>query len=352
VPPWRPEPKIPVALLGATGMVGQEIARRLVIHPWFELIAVAASDDSAGLRYGAAARGGAGGLDAGLAQRPLVRCEPAEAFAPVVFSALDAAAAREIEPRFARAGALVVSNASAFRMEPDVPLIVPEVNPEQLGLLAAQRGGRGWAGSIICNPNCVAAIVGLVLAPLHRRWGLQAASVVTLQSASGAGYPGVAALDLMGNLIPHIQGEEEKIVAELEKVLGTGGCARVGAQAHRVPVPFGHSAALSLGFEEDVSPESAAAELGSWRGAPEAAGLPSLPEFPIVVTDLPDRPQARLDLWAGNGMAVTVGRLRRDPVLGLRCVVLGHNLIRGAAGGAIANAELAIRSEIASLRSR
>lgn len=352
MPPWRPEPKIPVALLGATGLVGRELARRLLNHPWFELTAVAASDGSAGLRYGAAARGGADGLDAGLAERPLVRCDPADAFAPVVFSALDATAAREIEPRFARAGALVVSNASAFRMEPDVPLIVPEVNPEQLGLLAMQRSRRGWPGGIICNPNCVAAIVGLALAPLHRRWGLRAASVVTLQSASGAGYPGVAALDLMGNLIPQIPGEEEKIVAELGKLLGSEGSARVGAQAHRVPVPYGHSAALALGFAEDVSPESAAAELGSWRGAPEAAGLPSLPEFPLVVTDLPGRPQARLDLWAGKGMTVTVGRLRRDPVLGLRCVVLGHNLIRGAAGAAVANAELAVSSEIASLRSR
>ena len=345
MPPWQPESKIPVALLGATGMVGQEIARRLVHHPWFELTAVAASDDSAGRDYGAAARGAAGGLDRGLAERSLVRCDPADAFAPVVFSALDAAAAREIEPRFARAGALVVSNASAFRLEPDVPLIVPEVNPEQLGCLAAQRSGRGWTGGIVCNPNCVAAIVGLVLAPLHRRWGLRAASIVTLQSASGAGYPGVAALDLMGNLIPHIPGEEEKIVAELDKLLGTGGSARVGAQAHRVPVPFGHSAALALGLDEDVPPESVAVELGNWRGAPEAAGLPSLPEFPIVVSDLPGRPQARLDLWAGNGMAVTVGRLRRDPVLGLRCVALGHNLIRGAAGAAIANAELLVTRE-------
>lgn len=345
MPPWRPEPKIPVALLGATGIVGQEIARRLLHHPWFELTAMAASDDSAGLRYGAAARGGADRLDPGLMDRPLVRCDPAEAFAPVVFSALEAAAAREIEPRFARAGALVVSNASAFRMEPDVPLIVPEANPEQLGLLAVQRSGRGWSGGIICNPNCVAAIVGLALAPLHRRWGLRAASLVTLQSASGAGYPGVAALDLMGNLIPHIEGEEEKIVAELGKLLGTDGTTRVGAQAHRVPVPYGHSAALALGFAEDVSPESAAAELGGWRGAPEAAGLPSLPDFPLVVTDLPGRPQARLDLGAGNGMAVTVGRLRRDPVLGLRCVVLGHNLIRGAAGAAIANAELLVKRE-------
>lgn len=345
MPPWQAEPKIPVALLGATGMVGQEIARVLLNHPWFELTALAASDGSAGRRYGAVARGGADRLDPGLAERRLVRCDPADAFAPIVLSALDAEAAREIEPRFARAGAVVVSNASAFRMEPDVPLIVPEVNPGQLELLTVRQKDRGWPGAIICNPNCVVAIVGLVLAPLHRRWGLRAASVVTLQSASGAGYPGVAALDLMGNVIPDIPGEEEKIAAELGKLLGTGSSVPIGAQAHRVPVPHGHSAALALGFAEDVSPDGAAAELRSWRGAPEAAGLPSLPEFPIVVTDLPGRPQARLDLWAGNGMAVTVGRLRPDPVLGLRCVVLGHNLIRGAAGAAVANAELLVKCE-------
>ena len=190
MPPWLPERRIPVALLGATGLVGQEMARRLVRHPWFELQAIAASDGSAGLRYVDAARGGGGGVDPALAQHILVRCDPAEAMAPLVFSALDAAAAREIEPRFARAGALVVSNASGFRMEPDVPLIVPEVNPDQLALLATQRCSRGWTGGIICNPNCVAAIVGLALAPLHARFGLRAASLVTLQSASGAGHPG------------------------------------------------------------------------------------------------------------------------------------------------------------------
>ena len=343
MPPWHPERRIPAALLGATGLVGQEIARRLVGHPWFELQALAASDGSVGLRYGDAARGDASGLDPALAQRILVRCDPEAVTAPVVFSALDAAAAREIEPRFARAGALVVSNAGAFRMEPDVPLIVPEVNPDHTALLEAQRRGRGWTGGIICNPNCVAAIVGLLLAPLHARFGLRTASLVTLQSASGAGHPGVAAVDLLGNVIPHIEGEEAKIEAELAKLLGTNGSATIGAQVHRVPVPHGHSVAMTLGFAEAVSAEAASGLLRAWRGAPEAAGLPSLPDRPIVVTDHPARPQPRLDVDAGNGMAVTVGRLRSDPVLGLRGVVLGHNLIRGAAGAAIANAELVVR---------
>jgi len=345
VVPWSPEKRIRVSLLGATGLVGQEIARRLVDHPWLELGAIAASDRSAGLRYGQAARGGEGGFPAALANRRLVRCDSDEAMAPIVLSALDATAAREIEPRFARAGVLVISNASAFRMEPDVPLLVPEVNPEELSLLAMQRTGRGWSGGILCNPNCVVAIVGLALAPLHQRWGLRAASVTTLQSASGAGYPGVAALDLLGNVVPGIEGEEEKIAAELEKFLRLPNETRIGAQVHRVPVPSGHMASVTIGCAEEIRPEDAKERMRKWVGAPEARGLPTLPKFPIVVSDSPDRPQPRLDLWAGDGMSVTVGRVRRDPVLGLRFVVLGHNLIRGAAGAAIANAELVVRSQ-------
>ena len=343
--PWFPEGKIPVSLLGATGLVGQEIARRLVDHPWFELGAIAASTGSAGLRYGEAARGGADGLPSALADRRLVRCDPGEAWAPIVFSALDAAAAREIEPCFAEAGALVISNASAFRMDREVPLLVPEVNPEDVSLLAVQRATRGWSGGIVCNPNCVAAIVGLALAPLHQRWGLRALSVTTLQSASGAGYPGVSALDLLGNVVPHIEGEEEKITAELGKLLRLPDQTRIGAQVHRVPVPSGHMASVILECEEKIRPEDAEECLRNWTGAPEARGLPALPPHPILVSCVSNRPQPRLDLWAGDGMAVTVGHLRRDPVLGLRFVVLGHNLVRGAAGAAVANAELVVRGQ-------
>ena len=346
MPPSSPEGKIRVSLLGATGLAGQEIARRLVNHPWFELGAIAASAGSEGLRYGEAARGGEGGLPPALACRRLVRCDPGQAMAPIVFSALDATAAREIEPEFARAGALVVSNASAFRMEPDVPLLIPEVNPEEVTSLAVQRAGRGWNGGILCNPNCVAAIVGLALAPLHQRWRLRAASVTTLQSASGAGYPGVSALDLLGNIVPNIEGEEEKITAELGKLLRLPSETRIGAQVHRVPVPSGHMASVTLELAEEVGPEEAEEWMRAWTGAPEARGLPALPAQPILVSGLSDRPQPRLDLWAGDGMSVTVGRLRRDPVMGLRFVVLGHNLVRGAAGTAVANAELLVRSEM------
>ena len=340
-----PEKRIPVSLLGATGLVGQEIARRLEHHPWFELGAVAASTGSAGQEYGKAARGGEGRLSPALAGRRLVGCDPGPAMAPVVFSALDAAAAREVEPRFARAGALVISNASAFRMDADVPLLVPEVNPADVSMLVAQREGRGWSGGIVCNPNCVAAIVGLALAPLHRRWGLRALSVTTLQSASGAGYPGVSAMDLLGNIVPHIEGEEEKICSELSKLLRLPDTTGVGAQVHRVPVPSGHLASVVVGFEDEVLPEAAEECMRSWMGSPEARGLPSLPVYPIHVSPAADRPQPRLDLGAGDGMAVTVGRVRSDPVLGLRFVVLGHNLVRGAAGAAVANAELLVRGE-------
>ena len=343
--PWSPEEKVRVSLLGATGLVGQEIARRLLDHPWFELGALGASAGSTGLRYGEAARGGAEGPPSALADCRLVRSDPGEAWAPIVFSALDAAAAREIEPRFAEAGALVISNASAFRMDRDVPLIVPEVNPEDLSLLATQRAARGWSGGIVCNPNCVAAIVGLALAPLHQRWGLRALSITTLQSASGAGYPGVSALDLLGNVVPHIEGEEEKITAEIGKLLRLPQETRIGSQVHRVPVPSGHLASVILECAERIRPEEAEECLRNWTGAPEARGLPALPAHPVLVSCASDRPQPRLDLWAGDGMAVTVGRLRSDPVLGLRFVVLGHNLVRGAAGAAVANAELNVRQQ-------
>ena len=348
--PWSPERRIRVSLLGATGLVGQEIARKLENHPWFELGALAASPGSVGLRYGDAARGGAAGIPPALAGRRLVGCDPQQAVAPIVFSALDAATAREVEPEFARAGALVVSNASAHRMESDVPLLVPEVNPEALSLLVTQRAQRGWSGGIVCNPNCVVAIVGLALAALHQRRRLRAASVTTLQSISGAGYPGVSALDLLGNVIPYIEGEEEKITAELTKLLKLPEETPIGAQVHRVPVPSGHLASVTAAFEEEIRPDDAEEWMRSWTGAPEAQGLPTLPVRPILVSPGVDRPQPRLDLWAGDGMAVTVGRVRRDPVLGLRFVVLGHNLVRGAAGAAVANAELVVRDQGSEIR--
>jgi aspartate-semialdehyde dehydrogenase len=265
----------------------------------------------------------------------------------IAFSALDAAVAREVEPAFAAAGTLVVSNASAFRMDDDVPLLVPEVNADHLGLLDRQRQRRGWTGGIVANPNCSTAALVLALAPLHRAFGLRRGVVATLQAASGAGYPGVPSLDLLDNVIPHIGGEEEKIEAEVAKLLGscdaTGSAAAalaLAAMVHRVPVLDGHLLSASLAFDRQPSVEEAVAVLREFRGNDTVSTLPSSPAHPVEVDERPDRPQPRLDRDRGGGMTVTVGRVRRCPVHHLRLVALGHNLVRGAAGAAIQNAEL------------
>jgi aspartate-semialdehyde dehydrogenase len=268
--------------------------------------------------------------------------------APLVFSALDAAAAGSIEPAFAKAGRTVLTNAKNHRMDADVPLVIPEVNPEHLALLDVQRERRGWEGAIIANGNCSSIVITLALAPLQQHFGIRKLFVTTLQALSGAGYPGVASLDILGNVIPYIGGaEEEKIETETLKMLGkfAGDVVvpaefPVSAQVNRVPVEHGHTACIALELERSVSPEEAAEAIASWCGAAAARGLPSAPERPLVVTQAIDRPQPRRDANAGGGMSVTVGRIRRDPILDLRLVAVGHNTIRGAAGAALLNAEL------------
>ncbi len=263
-----------------------------------------------------------------------------------MFSALDATAAQDIEPAFAAAGHIVVSNARCFRMEADVPLLIPEVNPDHLGLVDRQRKNRGWAGAIVTNPNCSTVVLAMVLAPL-RRFGLRSVIATTMQAISGAGYPGVASLDIVGNVIPHIGGEEEKIESETCKILGglTGSGVSphpvtVSAHTNRVGAIDGHTETVSMTLEDRPSIEEIRDALASFRGAPQSLGLPTAPECPIVVTSLPDRPQPRRDANAGNGMTVTVGRVRRCAVLGYKLVALGHNTGRGAAGAAVLNAEL------------
>lgn len=327
--------RIPVTVLGATGVVGQRILRRLVDHPGFELVAVAASERSAGKRLGEAIHWEETPLPDALRDLVVRRCTPEESFAPIVLSALDAESARDVEPRFARAGAFVVTNASAFRLAEDVPLIVPEINPDHLALLALQQERRGWEGGIIANPNCATAIIALALAPLHRRCPIRRVAITTLQAASGAGHPGVASLDLLGNVIPHIAGEEEKLRREPQKLLGALGIggitpARFGvsAQVTRVPVAHGHMASIMVEFERPLGAEEARECYRSWSGT-------------VDLVDGAARPQPRLDVERGGGMTVTVGQLREDGVFGLRMVALGHNLERGAAGAAVANAELA-----------
>ncbi len=344
--------KIKVGILGATGAVGQRFVQLLVDHPWFEIGVLAASERSANKPYAEATHWV---LDTpipeGVRETVLVEGTPENLRdrCQIVFSALPASTAREVEPQFAAAGIPVFSNASAFRMEPDVPLVIPEVNPEHLGLIRVQREQRGWPGFIVTNPNCSTIHLVCALKPLHEAFGLEQVMVTTLQAVSGAGYPGVASLDIVDNLIPYIPREEEKIESEPLKLLGTlvqnqvqPAEITISAAVHRVPVLDGHTEAVAVKLRTRASLEEVTRALAEFRGVPQHLGLPTAPEPAIIVREEPDRPQPRLDRNAGNGMATTVGRLRPDPILDYKFVLLGHNTIRGAAGASILNAELAL----------
>jgi aspartate-semialdehyde dehydrogenase len=337
----------PVAILGATGAVGQTFIRQLAGHPWFDIAELAASDRSAGRPYAEACRWLEGTLPSELANRVVTRCDPEEVKSPLVFSALDSGVAGDVEQAFARAGRLVLSNAKNHRMDADVPLVIPEVNAPHLALLEWQRANRAWSGGIVTNANCAATVAAMAMAPLHEAFGISRAMVFTMQAVSGAGYPGVASLDILGNVIPFIGEEEPKVERELAKMLGSvvdgaivAAALRVSAHTNRVPAEHGHLICLSLGFERRVSPDEALEAMCTWRGHSDAHGLPSAPELPLVVTREADRPQTRRDVGAGRGMTVTAGRVRADPLLDIKLVALGHNTIRGAAGGSVLNAEL------------
>ena len=345
------ERRIPVAILGATGAVGQTLVRLLARHPWFELDAVAASERSAGRSYREAARWLEGGVDLPpqVGAMPVAACDPAQVDAPVVFSALDASVAGEVEANFARAGKIVLSNARNFRMAEDVPLLIPEINPDHLAMVEAQRAARGWSGALVTNPNCSTVVIAMALAPLHEAFGVSQLFVSTMQAVSGAGYPGVPSLDILGNVIPYIANEEEKIESETLKILGAlrgtsvqAASIRVSAHTNRVPVEHGHTACMSIGLTERADPEEALRVLAGWRGGIGELCLPSAPKHPLVVTFAPDRPQPRRDAASDGGMAVVVGRVRRDPVLDLRLVATGHNTIRGAAGASLLDGELLV----------
>ncbi len=343
-----PARKISVGVLGATGAVGQTFIRLLDNHPWFEVAAVAASERSAGKRYRVAAHWLNGDLPARVGDLTVTACDPALVDAQVVFSALDSDVAGEIEAAFARAGRLVLSNARNYRMDADVPLLIPEVNPEHLALLPIQRAARGWSGAIVTNSNCSTMVIALALAPLYEAFGIEQLFVTTLQALSGAGYPGVPSLDILGNIIPFIGGgEEEKIESEPLKILGalqngvvTPAPMRVSAQVNRVAVEHGHTACMSLKLSTRATADAAMSVLRSWKGAIAALELPSAPANPVIVTLERDRPQPRRDVNAGHGMSVVVGRVRADPILDLRMVAMGHNTVRGAAGASVLNAEL------------
>ena len=339
--------RVPVAVLGATGAVGQTFVRLLHAHPLFELVEVAASDRSAGRSYADAAHWREGPLQPEAAELEVVPCDPERVRARVVFSALDASVAGSVEEAFARAGAVVLSNAKNHRMAPDVPLVIPEVNADHLALIHTQVSGRGWPGAIVTNANCAATVVAMALAPLHRAFGVRQVVATTMQAISGAGYPGVPSLDILGNVVPYIAGEEPKIEQELTKLLGTldGNAVApapvvVSAHANRVPVEHGHTACLSVAFDGDVEPNDATDVLRGWKGDSVCRGLPSAPDDPIVVMEEEDRPQVRRDVDMGGGMSVVVGRVRRDPVMHLKLVALAHNTVRGAAGGSVLNAEV------------
>lgn len=334
---------IDVGVLGATGNVGTRIVRLLDGHPWFRLKEVGASERSAGERLGdlvaADEDGGLSEEAAGLVVKDLE--EPWTS--PLLLSALPSGVAGPLEPRLASAGHLVVSNASSHRQATDVPLVIPEVNPDHLALVDEQES----PGAIVTNPNCVVAGLALALAPLHEAFGLERVVITTFQAISGAGRPGPAAADLLDNVIPFIKGEEEKIPLEVRKILGkledgavTEADVRVSATATRVPVAHGHLASVSLAFRTGATPATVREALRSFEGRVADDGLPLAPARPIEVIEDETRPQPRLDRGRGRGMAVSVGRIRPCEALDVKLFVLSHNLVRGAAGAALLNAEL------------
>lgn len=335
---------IEVGVLGATGVVGQQFVARLSGHPWFRPTWLAASERSEGKAYAEVAPWRlATPIPDELRSVKVEACTPGKG-PRVVFSGLDASVAGDIEGAFAAAGHIVVSNARNFRMDPLVPLLIPEVNADHLGLVTEQRRAKGWQGAIVTNPNCSTVVLAMALAPL-RVFDLKAVVVSTMQAVSGAGYPGVPSLDILGNVVPFIGGEEEKMESETLKILGTDGGrtphpAVVSAHANRVPVIDGHTMTVSIELAAKPAIDDVIAALRQFRGRPQELQLPTAPNPPIVVAPENNRPQPRLDADRGSGMTVTVGRVRPCKVLHTKMVALGHNTVRGAAGAAILNAEL------------
>lgn len=342
--------KFRVGILGATGVVGQRFIQLLENHPQFEITALAASDRSQGKAYEDACTWRLPGEMPEDVREIVVQAPAPPLDCDFVFSSLPTDVAKQAEEHFARSGYPVISNSSPHRMGADVPLLIPEVNPDHLELIDAQRTNRDYnRGFIVTNPNCSAIAVVMALAPLHGKFGVTACVVTTMQALSGAGYPGVASLDATDNVIPFIGGEEEKLEAETRKILGTvsqgeilDADMKVSAQCNRVNVTDGHMASIRVAFAKKVSISEIREALASFRTVPQQLNLHSAPARPVIVRDEIDRPQPRLDRDAGNGMSVTVGRIMPDSVLDYRFVALGHNTIRGAAGAAILNAELLV----------
>ena len=339
--------KIEVGVLGATGMVGQHFLKFLDGNPWFEVTWLAASERSAGKRYAEVAPWRlAGAIPDGVAGLTVEECKPGRG-PRLVFSAMDASVAGEIEEEFARGGHVVVSNSRNHRMDADVPLLVPEINAIHLKLIPLQQRQRGWTGMIVTNPNCSTVTLTMALAPL-KPFGITKVIATTLQAISGAGYPGVASMDIVGNVIPYIGGEEEKMQQETQKILGeyvAGGEVRplsavVSAHCNRVPVVDGHTVTVSVGLEQRPALAEVLEAFEGFTSVTQERKLPSAPAKPVVLLHENNRPQPRRDAERNRGMTVFVGRVRECPVLDYKMVALGHNTIRGAAGAAVLNAEL------------
>lgn len=345
--------KIPVGVLAATGTVGQRFVQLLENHPWFEVVVVTGSDRTVGQPYGEAVTWRMGGEIPAATAKLTIQPTSAEldvpGSPPVLFSALPTDDARHWEPQLAAAGYAVVTNTSVFRMTPTVPLLIPEINPCHTDLIPAQQEKSNWPGFIVASPNCSTTSAILPMKVFQEAFGVSAAVIVTLQAISGAGYPGVASMDILGNVVPYIGGEDEKLQNEPLKLLGTVknremhlAKIRLSAQANRVPVYDGHLASVSVKLDRPASVLEAIAALEAWQ-PPEICGrLPSSPKRPIVYRREPDRPQPRLDRDTGDGLVWTVGKVRECPVLDLRYMSITHNTLRGAASGAVLNAELLV----------
>ena len=328
-------------------MVGQRFVSLLEHHPWFEVAWLAASERSAGKTYAEACNWRVRDpMPKAARELPVHECRPGKA-PQLVFSSLDSKVAGETEKEFARAGHVILSNSSNHRMDADVPLLIPEVNPDHLILVRTQRKERGWKGMIVTNPNCTTIGLVMSLAPLEKTFGLEKVLMTSMQAVSGAGYPGVPTLDILGNVIPHIGGEEEKVERETRKLLGnlSDGQVKMGdfvvsAHCNRVPVEDGHTESISVSLRTRASVEDLITAWRNFRARPQELQLPSAPKHPIIVREERDRPQPKFDILSENGMAAVVGRVRPCPVLQFKYTALSHNTIRGAAGAALLNAEL------------
>lgn len=343
--------KFQVGILGATGSVGQRFIQMLDMHPWFSITTLIASHKSMGKTYEEAVS-----WKQSTPIPPQIRsvkirsCDDTDIPCDFVFSGLDSSVAGPVEEEFAKKGYPVISNSKNHRMDPDVPLLIPEINPEHLQLISVQKRKRGYSsGFIVTNPNC--SVIGLTLAlkPIQQAYGLTKIQVTTMQALSGAGFPGVASMDILDNVIPYIPDEEEKIETEPQKILGTYEAGRISpakitisAQANRVAVTDGHTEAVSIKVQKKTSIDKLKKLLSSYKSIPQTLSLPSAPQNPLVVYEEINRPQPRLDRDRGKGMAVSIGRIRPCSILDYKFIVLSHNTIRGAAGAAILNAELLI----------